>query len=743
MTPDIRFPHPNRIRYDGQCLTIDGKDTFIFSGAFHYFRCPKELWRDRFRKFKEAGFNAIETYVAWNWHEQERPAGPDDFSKMDLSEFAEWMRMAHEEFGFYSIIRPGPYICSEWEVGGYPRWLLLEKPQGAKYPWLRSDDETYLRWSRHWYHAVCPVIAAEQITRKPAGSAGVILFQIENEYDYAPEIPEKVRVNHLRRLAEDAQRNGIDVPLIACWTRQCRSSKDPLLSQVFDGINLYPRWDMNAAREMLVKVRNEQSHAPVMIPELQGGWFAGVGLTPLSEDQEGLTAEQCHHLTMLSIEYGATITNYYMCFGGTNFGGWGARDMTTTYDYFAPLREWGGTGSKYRAVQAIGKMLEQYGAEIARSVPVPFDVSALPDGIRISVRKNLGGDRFVFCRNESRELAQSDTVVIVCGGEQMVLRFELEPFGAKVLRVPAGEKIATRGEWLPNAVTAAVAPSKVPSERIKTALIRNDPEPTVWQPTKIGEPLIRSGVLDNRYVIFRTKLELDREQIAKADLLLVRLMMSDAVVARVNGEVIPAVQEGTAEVLFGIQRFLRAGANEIELLYESRGTHNFGKYLEQIPGISEVAFVEAGQNEKALDNWELATDLGGVAAGWHNEGVSSVGWNEVRLDTTSALQHKIARNAPVERESVHALATWYRVEFDASTDRPWNVTLDATGNGYIYLNGRNLGRYWEAGPQREYYLPESWLKPAGEKNVLALCLRPTRNGAGLRALEIAGNGPSA
>src|SRR5580658_2647526 len=67
--PPRVFSHPDRIRYDSQCFTIEGKDTFIFSGAFHYFRCPKELWNDRFDKIKAAGFNAVETYVAWNAQE--------------------------------------------------------------------------------------------------------------------------------------------------------------------------------------------------------------------------------------------------------------------------------------------------------------------------------------------------------------------------------------------------------------------------------------------------------------------------------------------------------------------------------------------------------------------------------------------------------------------------------------------------------------------------------------------------
>src|SRR4051794_21479082 len=64
------FAHPDRIRFDGQCFTINGQDTLVYSGAFHYFRCPKPLWRDRFGKIKEAGFNTVETYVAWNWHER-------------------------------------------------------------------------------------------------------------------------------------------------------------------------------------------------------------------------------------------------------------------------------------------------------------------------------------------------------------------------------------------------------------------------------------------------------------------------------------------------------------------------------------------------------------------------------------------------------------------------------------------------------------------------------------------------
>lgn len=110
--PAKEFSNPDRIRYDGSCMTIDGKDVFIYSAAFHYFRCPEELWRDRFQKIKEAGFNTVETYVPWNWHEREMPAGLSDTTKFDFSDIKRWLKMAQDEFGFYTIVRPGTiHLC--------------------------------------------------------------------------------------------------------------------------------------------------------------------------------------------------------------------------------------------------------------------------------------------------------------------------------------------------------------------------------------------------------------------------------------------------------------------------------------------------------------------------------------------------------------------------------------------------------------------------------------------------------
>ncbi len=148
-----------RISYNGDCMKIDGDDIFIYSAAFHYFRVPKPLWRDRLAKIKAAGFNTVETYIPWNITELNMPKNPQDQSQFDFTEIKDFLKMASDEFGLYVIARPGPFICAEWAGGGYPRWLAKYKP--AKYPdefWLRGNDPVYMQWSKHWFNAIDKIL---------------------------------------------------------------------------------------------------------------------------------------------------------------------------------------------------------------------------------------------------------------------------------------------------------------------------------------------------------------------------------------------------------------------------------------------------------------------------------------------------------------------------------------------------------------------------------------------------------
>ena len=295
--------------------------------------------------------------MAWNVHESEMPSSLDDFSKINLRDVDDWLTMA-EEFGLYVIIRPGPYICAEWDRGGFPGWLVTKRPTNPKErDWFRSDDPDFIAWSKHWYDAVCPVLAKHQITHKKPGEQGIILFQLENEYDYS-KFSEPVKMAYVKALAEEAAAQGIDVPMFTCWTKGIRGNSDPVLSRVFDSCNFYPKWDVDSVVKDIRALRSGQPDAPLMTTELQGGWFTHVGDDPpLRPDadhyRQDLGPSQVNNLTLFALENGETLLNYYMLFGGTNLADRGAHDISTSYDYSSPIRENGGVGEKYMRVKAL------------------------------------------------------------------------------------------------------------------------------------------------------------------------------------------------------------------------------------------------------------------------------------------------------------------------------------------------------------------------------------------------------
>ncbi len=843
------FSHPDRIRYDGHCLTIEGKDVFIYSGSFHYFRCPKPLWRDRFQKIKDAGFNTVETYVAWNWHERQMPSGTGDFSKMDLADLEDWLKMA-EDFGFYIIVRPGPYICAEWDSGGYPQWLMTRKPSDWKGDWLRSDEPVYLAWCRHWYDAVCPVIARHQITRKPAGSPGVILVQVENEYDFARSFSDDVKRNQVKALAAAALAGGIDVPLFTCWTKPVRGSADPVLRQIFDSCNFYPRWNVEGELNRGIDaLRSEQPDAPLMTTELQGGWFSQVGGL-LSEDQDGVTAPQIQNLTLYALQKGDTLVNYYMLFGGSNPGDWGARGMTTTYDYNAPIREWGGVGDRYQRVRGIGEMLREHGSRLARADVVECETKMSQDDVTVAMRRAADGSRYLFLRtSQNREPRTGTARVKEKGGEsaEIVFSYELEPFGAKVLYLPPGTQDAEKGEWLPKPAPAIARPAELPPKAVITsARVHNDTGPEKWSGLMAAKSLAQAGIYDNRFVFYRAAVSLPA-----ATNLMVEYPAGDAVLALVNGRLARRLGGTTSSSMFA----LAAGSNEVKLLYENRGHANGGIGMEQAAGILGAELVDfsaadskaiTGWRRRAVDgttrrpevqvkfsdeDWEkvsldsLEADrlpAGGTAVyrarlevsdggrtggrlnlsfgridglGWvylngrriaqtavgaryysfdvtkdlkagtnvialivkSNQGIGGVGlpsldrftegspvaleawgdtagaegrWTEAGFDDSHWQAVEIG--AATEPDAV---LKWYRMNFELESPRPdvwvpWRLRLNATGNGFIYLNGHALGRYWEAGPQHDFFLPECWLNfGAGPGNNLTLSLRPGEKGA--------------
>lgn len=156
------------ITHDKTNIYIDGKATKIVSGSIHYFRVVPEYWEDRLLKLKECGCNCVDIYIAWNLHEKKE--GEFDFS--GWLDFGKFLEIANK-LGLYAVVRPGPYICSEWDFGGLPWWLLKYRDIE-----LRCSNERYLKLCTPYLEKVCEILKPHLI----ANGGNVIYIQIENEY---------------------------------------------------------------------------------------------------------------------------------------------------------------------------------------------------------------------------------------------------------------------------------------------------------------------------------------------------------------------------------------------------------------------------------------------------------------------------------------------------------------------------------------------------------------------------------
>jgi hypothetical protein len=376
------------VSLDNKSFIVDGHRLFVFSGAIHYFRVPEELWNDRLMKMKAAGLNTIETYVAWNFHEPRE--GQADYSSLDR-----FLTLA-EKWGFYVIVRPGPYICAEWEAGGFPAWAI------AKSDKLRTTDPAHLAVVKHYFDGVLPVIREHLYTN----GGRVIMFQLENEYDFFHGSSDEVKLEYVRYLYKLAVDGGIDVPMITCWTKVARRRNDPDMRNILDTCNFYPRGKWDNVETDLRMLGLEQPNKLKMVTELEGGWFSEVGAT-LSREQERVDAPEIRALTRLVIANGVTSFNYYMFHGGTNFANWPSKGKTTSYDYNAPIGETGELYDKYFEVRLIGQFLGTFGPALADGQP-SREIVKIEEGdssaVRVyGIRTPRGAFAFVHNRSDKSQ----------------------------------------------------------------------------------------------------------------------------------------------------------------------------------------------------------------------------------------------------------------------------------------------------------------------------------------------------
>lgn len=319
---------PTLMAADATHTFVIGENDFLLDGAKFQLRCgevhaarvPQEYWRHRLKMVKAMGLNSVCAYLFWNMHEPQQ----GQFNWSGQADVAQFCKIAQEE-GLWVLLRPGPYACAEWEMGGFPWWLL--KHEDIK---LRTRDPRYIDAARKYLKEVGRVLGPLQITK----GGPIVMVQVENEYGFFAKDAEYM--GDIRQALLDG---GFDVPLFACNPTQ--HLKDGYRADLFPVVNFgsNPAAGFKALREILPK-------GPLMCGEFYPGWFDTWG----APHHLG-NAERYYTDLEYMLKAGASFS-IYMAHGGTTFGLWSGADRpfkpdTSSYDYDAPISEAGYGAEKF------------------------------------------------------------------------------------------------------------------------------------------------------------------------------------------------------------------------------------------------------------------------------------------------------------------------------------------------------------------------------------------------------------
>ncbi|MER7754743.1 glycoside hydrolase family 35 protein [Kitasatospora sp. NPDC097643] len=348
------------LEYDAEGFRRGGVAHRVVAGAVHYFRVHPQLWEDRLRRVRALGVNTVDTYVPWNFHEvrhgpADSPAGLPADIRVDFTgwrDVGRFVRLAGS-LGLDVILRPGPYICAEWEFGGLPARLLAV--DGLR---LRCADPAYLAEVDGWFDALVPEVLPLLASR----GGPVVAVQVENEYgSYGDDAA------YLAHLRDGLVRRGVDCLLFtadgAHDTMQQGGAIPGHLATATFGSRAPERLEVLRRRQA---DRGEPVEGPLAAMEFWVGWFDQWGLPHHVRDAKESAASLAELL-----DTGASV-NLYMAHGGTSFGLWsganhagahpfdaGYEPTVTSYDYDAPIGEAGELTEKFHALrEVIGRYVD-------------------------------------------------------------------------------------------------------------------------------------------------------------------------------------------------------------------------------------------------------------------------------------------------------------------------------------------------------------------------------------------------
>ncbi|MFS8010460.1 putative beta-galactosidase [Helianthus anomalus] len=683
------------VTYDGKAIVINGRRRILMSGSIHYPRSTPEMWEDVIMKAKEGGLDVIETYVFWNVHEPS-PGNYNFEGRYNLVRFLKTVQKA----GLYAHLRIGPYVCAEWNFGGFPVWLKYVP--GISF---RTDNEPFKRAMKGFTEKIVNMMKYEKLFESQGGP--IILSQIENEYGALDKKFGAAGYNYMTWAAEMAVGLRTGVPWIMC---KQEDAPDPI-------INTCNGFYCDAFKP-------NKPYKPTIWTEAWTGWFTEFGGAIHKRPVQDLAFAVARF-----IQKGGSFVNYYMYHGGTNFGrSAGGPFITTSYDYDAPLDEYGLIRQpKYGHLTELHKAIKRCEPALVSGDPTVFSLGA-------NQKAHVYYSKLGHC---AAFLSNYDT--------------------ANATRVTFNNKHHNLPPWsisiLPDCNNIVFNTAKIGVQSTRMAMLPTNSQILSWQ--TYSEELTTSdedsafttfGLLDqvnvtrdaSDYLWYITSVDVGPSESflhgGEHPKLLVQ-STGHALHVFINGE-LSGSAFGTREnrrIKYKNKIKLRSGVNRIALLSVAMGLSNIGGHYESwetgVLGPVVLYGLDHGKQDLTHAKWSYQVGLKGEAM----DAVSTTGMSSVEWEESSLIAQK---NQPL---------TWHKAYFnEPNGNEPLALDMHSMGKGQVWINGQSIGRYWTAyatgdcrrchyngnyrptkcqvgcgrPTQRWYHVPRSWLKPTG--NILVL-----------------------
>ncbi|XP_050284914.1 beta-galactosidase 7-like [Quercus robur] len=606
------------------------------------------MWPDIIQKAKDGGLDAIESYVFWDRHEPQR-------RKYDFSgnlDFVKFFKLV-QDAGLYAVLRIGPYVCAEWTYGGFPLWL--HNLPGVQ---LRTDNEVYKNEMQTFTTKIVNMCKEANLFASQGGP--IIIAQIENEYGNIMGPYGAAGKSYIQWCAKMAVSQNIGVPWIMC---QQSDAPQPMINTCngFYCDNFTPN--------------NPKS--PKVFTENWTGWFKNWG-----GKHPFRTAEDVAFSVARFFQTGGVFNNYYMYHGGTNFGRTaGGPYITTSYDYNAPLDEYGnfnqpkwGHLKDLHAALKLGEKILTTGNRTSKQYG---------NNVYLTTYTNANdGNRFCFLSNSDG--SHDANVDLQQDGKYFVPAWSVSILENCNKEVYNTAKV--------NAQTSVMVKKQVGGSRHHKRLS------WVWAPEAIKDTLTGKGrfkadlLLDQKqttadssdYLWYMTSVNMNGKSSSLENVTLRVRTQGHVLHAFVNRKFVGSQWGTNGKYSFVLEKpvSLKPGTNIITLLSATVGLANYGSFFDLVPvGIVGGPIELIGANS----TWNISTNQWSYKVGLNGEANQLYNPNRAHLRRWKATQ-----NVPVGR-----LMTWYKTTFKtpSGTD-PVVVDLQGMGKGQAWVNGKSIGRYW-------------------------------------------------